>query len=78
MPKGNPISPAINPHTDIPIPDDVYVEEQYEDIRRYSPPPSLMRDPISLPARSLGFRCLIWRSVSFSMPAIVVQSQISA
>jgi len=33
MPKGNPISPAINPHTDIPIPDDVYVEEQYEDIQ---------------------------------------------
>ena len=32
MPKGTPINPAINPYTNIPIPDDVYVEEQYEDI----------------------------------------------
>jgi len=32
MPEGNPIKPAINPYADIPIPDDVYVEEQYADI----------------------------------------------
>lgn len=32
MPEGNPIRPAINPLTDIPIPDDVYVEEQYSDM----------------------------------------------
>jgi len=29
---GHPVNPAINPYTDISIPDDVYVEEQYQDI----------------------------------------------